>query len=1522
MNSQKAQYSHYLTLSYNFLFTNDVLHYILFLFDICLLLLQILEIYYNNFEQLTSGKDIKYFSFISYSMHKINNLKTIIAFLIYVIIIIIKTIFSFILNNFNITLNKFWAVIINFTELIFNRLDILFMFHYLFFFTDIYLIVGIIITIPFLLSLISSISVNHLFIFFFSFVKYPYDAFSAIIDLFLLSVKIFISISSTTRIKNLSKFFFILSLFILLYLQIYLTYLMVKKSYYLMNNVSLNKARYSFLLSNLLVILLILISNHSEISNTYIILCFANIFILCLILVFAFYDPYQYIKFEKDDNEENVYFYFFVLDRKKNKNLILEKKLEEHKSLCGRCNLCKKLDESKVNDKFENIDLYYIIYNSNNQVLNLMNKIIRELRKYGKDNFSANSNFLINLMYIYSIGLIKKDLCFFLNTELIFRLLISDNKEKLEDNRLYLNKIKYVNNYVLKANEIIDTFYKIFDEKKLEKKYEIVFKFGTLIEKLNYKEIKNNNINNNNSNNINNKHLNCSNLITICSIFYEELYNESLSNSRIYIRDSQNLLEDLINNNYKNQKIISLEIDLQNFKVKIIRAGGHINKYENNYLFDLFPEIFKNKQILTFKKILLNSNFDIQNYSKNSNKENFSKNKKNEEQYINFCLLIEEKEDNNAYYQLLKLELNLVILKDIDSILFLNGIYKIDKDIIITEKNKDKEYLFHFGNKEQINLISFDNSKENRIPIKQIKGSKYLGSKKLVQDLNALKECERYKVYHFLLPSKKNIYSKKIIQGVNDINLIPNDISDNKQNDTDSNNKIFFNDVASQSSSVSSTLSRNNFMMNNRGNKQSQNEDDISKSFKNSKYILWVSIFILFAAFIIEYIILKLYNSNLYQKVNFYLNLLDYYKIFNRLYCSILSLSCIGKSPDTTECTRFLGDYVYNKIEENFNNLDLTQEGIKSWEISKEILFSLFEENFVDFEELLFNQQKILVDSLELQKENIADYLAQITDSEFTKYFDDNIIHYKISQNFENNELNLSFKTESITFIDALLLITSRCGILSKEISDLKYPIYILNKLGQENSLQNINKDNKLNPYQENFYLLILDDGAFFVKLNDTIYKIEDLISRKFNRFKFNVILTMSINAFLYLVIFFFIFYYICVHIIIIFQILKEVYEFLNEKLNEIPIKDIMRKKIDNLKLILSFYEKDINTTINELNSVYNNYKKNYNLKIKEESRLVKKENKIEKDIKKNNNLNFFKLFNFKYFRRFFAYSTKKNTYFYSILFNAIFIILLFGLYLLLWLSYFSRQYKAIGYINIARELSKASNDIIANFLIMIHSNQTFEQVSSHLDNKDFTSFMYFKLTDLYEAKGYIDSIQDLLTYKQENFIFNCELFYKNLDNPIFTSLLSMYESNSNLTKFYNTMAYFCEASNVMAYKNYKTVYMQFFNPIETMMQNFKEENYSVIFNYIKDNNIEEIEILFFIIHIYFLDVMNTNVNDIFILLLKKINNNIDLTGIIFIVAVIHLVISLFFIFKINMNKDCHNFITMKKIFKVCNISE
>ena len=1516
MKSGKVQRTHYLSLSYNSLITNKIVHYFLFLIDICLILLQIIEVYYNHYKSIEDS-DTKIISVFSLIIKEINKLKTEIKFVIYIIIIIIETISTLVLNNFNLKRNTFWAILINFTEIIFHRIGVLFIFLFLFSFKDIFLIIGIIITLPFLLSLIDCFCSNHLFFYFVSLIKYPYDFFSKVIDLHILVVKIFISISSMSNGINLSKFFFVLALLILLFLQIYLTYLLLYKSYYIMNNVSLNKIRYSVLLTNCIIIILVLIVDTKEFTNVYLLVCFANVLILSLLLIWIFYNPYDYIRFDTDENDENAFYYFFMLDRDKNKNLLLEMKIEEHKNKCGRCNLCKKYTEAKVGEKFENIDLYYIIYNNKNFVLNLMNKIVRELKKQGKNNtFSNISYFLINLIYIYCFAISQNDQCFFLNTELVYYLLNSENNQYLEEYKLYLTRIKYINNFFIKAREIIESFYKIFDEKKLEKKYEIIFKFGTLLDELKYKEIKNNsNIANYNSINTNSadKNLNCSNLLTICSIFYEELYNESISNSRIYIRDSQNLLEDLINNNIKNHKLITFEINVSNFQVKIIRAGGYLNKYENTSLFDLFPEIFKNRQIASMKKILLSSNSEGQKNIK-SNKSSRSKNKDNENQYINFSFLIEEKDENNIYYKLLKIEMNLVMLKEIKTLLYLNGIYKLDKDIIITEEKKNVEFLLHFGNKEQMHLIERA-SKENKILIKHRHGNKYLGNKKLIQDENSLKGCKHYRVYHFLLPSKKNLYSRTNRQ---DINNLVNELNEDKINNSDNSDKFIFNDVASQSSSVTSSISRNNLMLYNRGNKQSQNGDDISKGFLSTKYIIWVSIFILTLAFIIEYALLKLDNSDLSQKVNFYLDLSDFSLIFNRLFCSILSLSCIGNSPDSDECVNHIDNFTLNIIKSKMNNsneyqnLDITEDEIKDF----------IEKYFLDLKDILFIQEALMAQMLEQATEKLTDDLAKISDNDFLNFFEENLIHYKITQNFENNILSLSLKKENLTFTDDILLITSRCSILAKEHEDLKKsPIYILNNIGKEDSFKNLNKKSKLNSYQENFYLLLLDDGEFFVYLNTTIYKIEGILAKESASLKKNVFLIMGINAFLYAITFFFLFWYISVHLIIIFLILRGIYTFLNDKFGEITIKDIMRKKIDNLKVILSFYENDINTSINELNTIYSNYKENYNNKIKEEAKMVKKEIRNEKDNQKKR-LNILKLFDFQYYKIFFTYSTKRHLYIYSLIFIISFIILLFIIYIIYWVLFFSREKYAASWLRLSRELSKSTNDLMANFLIMIYTNQSFLEVSSHLDNKDFTAHMYNKLTDLYEAGGLLEEIQGLIEISESSIKYNCKDFYEQMENAFFKLVLKNYADKNDTERFYFTLETFCESSKVLTYQNYKTAYLQLFNPVENLMQKFRKGNYSEILSFIENNNIAKVQIYFFITYVYLLELMNTNIKDVYLLLVKEINSKIDIMGVIFLIATVHLICSIYFMFSRNLEKDYQNFIQMRKIFKVCNINE
>ena len=133
---------------------------------------------------------------------------------------------------------------------------------------------------------------------------------------------------------------------------------------------------------------------------------------------------------------------------------------------------------------------------------------------------------------------------------------------------------------------------------------------------------------------------------------------------------------------------------------------------------------------------------------------------------------------------------------------------------------------------------------------------------------------------------------------------------------------------------------------------------------------------------------------------------------------------------------------------------------------------------------------------------------------------------------------------------------------------------------------------------------------------------------------------------------------------------------------------------------------------------------------------------------------------------------------------------------------------------------------------------------------------------------------------------------------------------------------FFCELSNVMAFKNYKSVYMQYFNLIDNVMQNMVNGDYGEMILFIVYSDLVSIEILYFITYTYLLDLMNINIQNIFEDILAQINNKIDILGIIFVIAFIHLISSIYFSFTRNVDNECRTFVQMKKIFRVCNINE
>jgi len=980
---------------------------------------------------------------------------------------------------------------------------------------------------------------------------------------------------------------------------------------------------------------------------------------------------------------------------------------------------------------------------------------------------------------------------------------------------------------------------------------------------------------------------NCNNSLIICSLLYEELFNEPFANSGIYIREGANFLEDLINNNDKNSKQITLEINIQNLKMKIIRAGGYFNKYENYDLCDFFPNIFKNRQLIEIKNILLNSNDSFQ---MNLLKEKY-KNKKGKKvkQYIKFNIIIEEKEDKYIFCKILKLKLTLILLTNINLIFYLNGTYNLDDNIIVSEQKKYEEVLLYFGCKDQIDLIK--KNKKDAI-IKKYHNEKYLGNHILIKDSKCLVSSNKYNVYYCILShNKKNIFEKR---SQNKLNITDNNLEEEKTNMHEESNKLFlFNEIASQASSITSSVSRNNIMSYNRGNKFTKNDNEMPKEFYFFKLILFLSFFIFFVFLIFQAVYNIKNQKDLYKKNDFYLALREYRANSKKLFFSILSIVCLANNYNTYNCTHNINEI--NKI--NLNML-----------------------TFIDLTELLFNQNLFLYEDLNNQLSLIKKYLSLFSNENYIKNFKKIVLHYKINQNFENDILTLSLSEEYLSFSDFLLLITSRYGIILKNYEDLYNPIYILNKTGAE-IFNNIYNKKKLNSYQLNIYLMILDYKPYLEHFGLVIKGVRTHIFNLKNKFKRQMYIFIILNLFLVMIILLILIIYVSSYFFIVLNLLKKINNKLEEKLSETPIKEILRKKIYNLKLLLSFYENDLNSPINDLNNIYSFYKDNINSKVKEEMKMNKNDGKNQI---KNNNNNFIQIFKVINKYELLKNSGRKSTYFNTFIFIIAITFLIFIIILFKWIIFFKRDKMTLDWIMISEDINSSTNELMNNLLIMIYDNQTLEDFSESIqtkETKDYISYIFSKIGELYEAGGLIMKLNFLTpAYINRNNNFNCWLFYRALQDNLFEKIKNKYINEQD--KLFITMYIFCEWSKVMEFKNYKSIYLQLYNKIEVIMENFDNLTYQNIILFFNEYEIIKIEIIYLLTYIYLFEMINKNFISFTKEIMDILGTKVISTTILFFSLLFLLVIIIVTTYIRNVNNDCKKFIQIRKVFKVCNLNE
>ena len=283
-------------------------------------------------------------------------------------------------------------------------------------------------------------------------------------------------------------------------------------------------------------------------------------------------------------------------------------------------------------------------------------------------------------------------------------------------------------------------------------------------------------------------------------------------------------------------------------------------------------------------------------------------------------------------------------------------------------------------------------------------------------------------------------------------------------------------------------------------------------------------------------------------------------------------------------------------------------------------------------------------------------------------------------------------------------------------------------------------------------------------------------------------------------------------------------------------------------------------------------------------------------------------------------YSGKKNLYLYSGLSIIIICLFLFIYIIVVWILFFSKDVSVTNWVVQSEKVCSVTYKLMTSLYIMMFNNHTLDDISKAYGTEDFIASSYNEVYNLYDNGKYFNSVSDIIVFNVYNIVFECFNFYEKLNNSIFDKLKNKF--SSQLFQLFYTMNFFCEWSNVMKFKNYKTIYLQMFNRVKILMEDFKNSKYSDVVEFICNKEIIKIEIIFLITYVYLFDIMYTNIQSCIKTMMTKIGNNIIMTSTFYISILAFLVFSIFFIFIRNVNKDSKKLIKIRKIFKVCNINE
>ena len=1533
---KKINSDNYLINCYNHLTKIKTIHFIFISMEMLINFFQEFEIFFNIF-----SSDEFRLSYISKITHLFDKIPISIKLIIIVLFVIIFDILYIFLGKKKLKKNFISvSILINILELCYFRAFMLIFLNLFFTLPYIYFLISCLVLIPHIVLTINHFLFNHLYYFVPTFIDYPFDEFSSLFDIILLIIKIFLSIARNTNKESFKKLCSLIFFFEHIFFSIYYIYKLNNHSYLFMKNSFINKTKFGLFLFKTIILIMALIIGKNEINNyLFPFICLGTIFII-MIFIYLVYNPINHIKIRNDTPMENLYFYFFFLSNKNNLDFFYEDKINEHYEKCGVCDLCRKfiqylrinennlykeenekdklIEEKKnINNNSELSSLFDIISDGENKYFNLIRRIIIDYKKKGKEAFINNSHYYINLSFLIYSDYQKNNITLSLNEKIILEVINKENK-LLDNHEFQINQILFCNKFISLGKQIFNKIKDILNEEQNINKALQLIDLSILLKEMRKPKYKNNLMNHKQDNNLNSK-----NLILACSIIYEEIFNITLNNSQIPIRENIPQLEDIfLKNSNKNDKIISLSIDLINNNCKIIRTGKDLFPYKNNNLFDLFPLVLKEYQINLFFSSVLNK-FNI-NKEKNDNISNNNinainnkstknlkristfkvkpikpiKNNKNKEENIEISLIICQNISSKIYYKLLTMKIFPLFNSNYNNyFLIFDGTYSLVNNTVITlidsEENNKKEKLISVSDPEL----------EKSTEIFSLLFKKY--SKSTSQNKNHFNisciskfniSTKSYIIYK-IIPKDKEIVNKKIEKTNNDAKeKNPNEVEEEKK-------KKMIEQIIEDNASVASQQTGTNFSSGISGiairNKKKENLYEYG-SLNKIRKIIYISTFIILLIPIIQFILLKSSLNDTSNNNYNYLNFREIFQLYYEIFTSILGYICIKTETDCERLsTIYSNQYNYDEIGGYFN-------------------FTLF----------LFIQSQILSQKLMEKRSNLLNIHKNIGTKNYNEIFGKNVKYGQLSQTFIGEDIHFNITYINIQFSEAILMICNSFKLLTEEIKN--EPIYFMNKLYEPFSTIDKDYDQKLSNYQKEIYEMIINYRIYRQQFNAINKKLNEILNKKSQIIESNLYNYIYLDTFLVFYFISILFVYIIFFQSILIKILNFVNMTINLKSDNFNFSVSFSKKIENLEIILEIYKDDPIKAIQNLTVIYNKYQKylkekNKNKFIylskksyKKNSNFENKKNELD-NIPKNQRLVSGKdLLNLKLTVKYF-------------LVLIIVLILLIGSFIglmIAWKSYFLIETNLYSLIKKNLSVEASLYKSINFYYLMIFLNYTVDECSALVfyQNEEGDNDRNSILTSLYkDVQNSFNSLKEKNIIKSIDYgdieNFNCETLFDMNDENI--EEIKKNTDAKYLTNLKDKLVNICEIHRITETNDIITALQKHYQNIKNGILSIKDFSYNGLIKHVYNGTLGKNTIFFNCILIYIIEITNNKPHKKGVdKLLGFLWRNIIMTEVVYICLYFLLIFLSFFFFILNIKNLCNQLFLLRKIFKINEIQD